>query len=235
MLWGLFDDPSLDVDIEIPRRDFPDGLLHPDETPANTPDIAGRDFVVLVSQISANTLYQPNIGNRQRNVWAMRDRFFKLEPSVVELKTFLNTWGPWDAQRRYRAGAFSLNSLPFALVVPDAIWRQRDVYRKAISGSARTWLRKATPLTFSTLDEWPHFLVERFTCQDAIEATITIDHMRDAKSGFCKRCLAMFKRDSLHKKNYCSRKCIQADATARWRANQRKEAKKLGGKKDAKG
>jgi len=49
------------------------------------------------------------------------------------------------------------------------------------------------------------------------------------------RCRGIFERDTNHQKNYCSRKCIQADATARWRANQRKEAKKQGGEKNAKG
>jgi hypothetical protein len=241
MLYGIHEDSS-DFDLEMPRKELPDGLLHPDETPTTAPDIAGREFVVLVSQLpeSANGPLQlatrvKEAEIKERNVWAMRNRFFSLEPSVVELKTFLNTWGPWDAERRYPGNGFSFRSLPFALVVPDAIWRQRETYRKAVSGFARSWLRTAKPLTFSTLNEWPHFLVERFTCQDALEATITIEHMRKAKYGFCKRCRGMFERDTLHKKNYCSRKCIQADATARWRANQKKESKGKGTKKNAKG
>jgi hypothetical protein len=242
VLLGLYGTSSSDVEIEIQRKELPDGVLHPDETPTTAPDIAGREFVVLVSRLpeSANGPLQlptrmKETELKERNVWAMRARFFSLEPSIVALKSFLNLWGPWDAERRYPADAYSLESLPFALVVPDAIWRQREVYRKALSGSARSWLSKARPLTFSHLEEWPHFLVERSTCQDAIEATITIDHLRGAKFGFCKRCRGMFERDTLHKKNYCSRKCIQADATARWRANQREEAKKQGGRKNAKG
>lgn len=241
MLYGL-GDASADFELEMPRKELPDGLLRKDETPTTALDIAGREFVVLVSQLPeyANVPLQltssvKETERKKRNVWAMRARFFGLRPSVVDLKMFLNVWGPWDAERRYSGSRSSFKPLPFALVVPDAIWRQREAYRKALSGSARSWLRTAKPLTFSTLEEWPHFLVERSTCQDAIEATITIDHMRDAKYGFCKRCRGMFERDTLHKKNYCSRKCIQADATARWRANQRKEAKKQGGKKDAKG
>jgi hypothetical protein len=238
MLMGLFD-TSEDVEIEIQRGELPDGVLRPDETPTTTPDIAGREFAVLVSQLpeSANLFLQPVAGEKEkeRNVWAMRDRFFSLKPTLIELKTFLNTWGPWDGERRYPANGYSFQSVRFALVIPDAVWRQRELYRNALSGSARSWLRKARPLTFSTLQEWPHFVVERATCQSAIEATITIGHIQNAKYGFCKRCRGMFERDTLHKKNYCSRKCIQADATARWRANQRKETKEQRGKKNAKG
>lgn len=239
MLLGLFEETSSDVEIEIQRRELPDGILHSDETPISAPDIAGREFVALVTPIpplpDILEKTRPQEKEKERNVWTMRDSFFRLEPSVVELKTFLNRWGAWNSERRYEVNGMSLQSLPFALAVPEAIWRQREAYRKALSGSARSWLRTARPLTFSPLEEWPHFLVERNTCQDAIEATITIDHLREAKYGFCKRCRAMFERDTKHKKNYCSRKCIQADATARWRANQRKQAKRQGGKKNAKG
>ena len=239
MLLDLYGESSSDVEIEMQRKELPAGLLRPDETPFSTPDIAGRDFVALVSDMQESTGIlrhsSPGEKEKERNVWTMRESFFSLKPSISELKTFLNRWGMWNSERHYEANGFSLQSRSLALVVPDAIWRQREAYRKALEGSARSWLRKASPLTFSSLDEWPHFLVERSTCQSAIEATITVDHIRDAKYGFCKRCRAMFERDTLHKKSYCSRKCIQADATARWRANQRKQAKKQGGKKNAKG
>jgi hypothetical protein len=238
MLHSLYG-TSQDLEIEIQRKELPDGILRPDETPISTPDIAGREFAVLVSELpeSAGLFLRPKPATKEkeRNVWTMCEKFFSLEPSLVELKTFLNAWGPWDGERRYPANGHSLDSVRFALVIPDAVWRQREGYRKAQSGSSRAWLRKASPLTFSTLEEWPHFVVKRSTCQSAIEATITIEHLRGAKYGFCKRCRGRFERDTLHKKNYCSRTCIQADATARWRANQRKEAKKQGGKKDAKG
>jgi hypothetical protein len=223
---------SLAVDVEILRKDLPDGLLHPNETPITAPDIAGREFVVLVTKgpECGEGRYQIKAGKKEKNVWLMRDSFFGLDPSVAELRKFLNRWGLWNEERRFPVKGFLLQSQLFSLVVPDAIWRQREAYRKALSGSARSWLRAARPLSFSPLDEWPHFLVERSSCQDAIEATITIEHLRGAKFGFCKRCRKIFERDTLHKKNYCSRKCIQADATARWRANQRKQSKKQGGK-----
>jgi hypothetical protein len=239
---GLFDESSSsassDFEVEIARKDLPDGLLKPDETPTTALDIGGREFLVLICRKleSAEGLYQLDPGEKEKNVWVMRDSFFGLEASLVDLKKFLNRWGLWSWEGvHWRKGFRLVARGPFALVVPDAIWRQREAYREALSGSARSWLRAAKPLSFSTLEEWPHFLVERSSCQDAIEATITIDHLRGAKFGFCKRCRKIFERDTLHKKKYCSRRCIQADATARWRANQRRQSKKPGGRKHAKG
>jgi hypothetical protein len=87
-------------------------------------------------------------------------------------------------------------------------------------------LSKARPLSFSTIDQPPYFLVERFYCEDAIQATITIDHLAGRRFGFCKRCRKQFEQRTEHKKLYCDRKCVQAANVANWRANKRKELSK---------
>jgi hypothetical protein len=122
----------------------------------------------------------------------------------------------------------------FVLAFPHLLWEKREEYRKAReSKNARKWLSTALPLSFSPIDKPPYFLVERFYCDDAIQATITIDHLAKRRFGFCKRCGKQFEQETEHKKNYCSRQCIQADGVKRWRDNQRKELRK-GVKRNAK-
>ena len=90
------------------------------------------------------------------------------------------------------------------------------------------------PQGISATLERPHFLVERSYCKDAIEATIIIDHLARRRFGFCKRCGKEFEQETQHKKNYCSRTCINAVNVQRWRDNQRKKSR-LEGKRNAEG
>jgi len=101
--------------------------------------------------------------------------------------------------------------------------RKREEYRKALeSRNGHRWLSTASPLSFSTTEKPPYFLVERHFCEDAIRATITIDHLAGRRFGFCKRCGKQFEQETKHDKNYCSRECINAAGVKRWREKQRK-------------
>ncbi|MFZ0273958.1 MAG: hypothetical protein WB524_11825 [Acidobacteriaceae bacterium] len=169
----------------------------------------------------------------------MRDEFQNLNFDdesewLWGLRHFLNKWGLWGYRPSFEVGLGE--EMPgFVLAFPHLLRQKRDEYRKALeSKSARKWLSTASPLSFRTTDEPPYFLVERFYCEDAIEATITIDHLAGRRFGFCKRCGAQFEQETEHKKNYCSRQCIQAAAVKRWREKQRNTASK-GGMRNAKG
>jgi hypothetical protein len=90
------------------------------------------------------------------------------------------------------------------------------------------------PVNLDTAAEFPFYRVQKSCCVDAIDATITIDHLSGVKHGICKRCRKVFEKETRHKKNYCSERCFNAAGVQRWREKQRKAAKK-GAKRNAKG
>jgi hypothetical protein len=163
----------------------------------------------------------------------MRDEFFNLKSSddpfewIFNLRSFLNKWGMWSYPQGFEVSI--RNPAPdFVLVHPHLPWGKREEYRNALREKhARKWLSSAKPLSFSTTEHLPYFLVERFYCEDAIEATITIDHLAGRRFGFCKRCGRQFEQETRHRKNYCSRQCIAAAGVKRWRQNQRKASRKV--------
>jgi len=89
-------------------------------------------------------------------------------------------------------------------------------------------------LSLETADELPLYFVRESYCKSAIEAVITIDHFKKRRFGICKRCHALFKKETRHKKSYCSDPCINAANVQRWRDRQRTLQKK-GAKRNAKG
>jgi hypothetical protein len=165
---------------------------------------------------------------------------------------FLNKWGIWELSKGYTEDwtanlstisppHLSANrSLPlrelmttqtpekpdFLLVVPHLLKKLQEKYRKALLPTSRTsWLRSHR-LEHVTADDYPFIRVQRSNCSAAIEATITIDHIAGLNFGICERCHKVFEKETQHKKNYCSRRCIQAAGVKRWRAKQKLEAKR---------
>lgn len=119
-----------------------------------------------------------------------------------------------------------LNRPDFVLVMPHLLRAQQERYRAALLPSnARPWLR-SHPLSLGTTDEYPFFLVERSYCNQAIEATITIDHLAGLEFGICKRCHKVFQKETRHKRSCCSERCFNAAGVQRWREKQRKTARK---------
>ena len=122
----------------------------------------------------------------------------------------------------------------FVLVMPHLLKEQQEKYRSAVLPSnARSWLR-SHPLSLDTADEFPFFRVRRHYCRDAIEVTITIDHLAEIKRGICKRCHRLFEKEKKYKMIYCSRTCANAASVERFRNRQRKASRK-GAKHNAKG
>ena len=215
--------------LTVYRDDLPTEVLRPHENRKNMPDIAGREFQVLICEKPEfETLFPAPLKPREaeKDAWAMLREFFDLDESdwVWSLRRFLNRWGLWSYERGFDAGMMSGDPTPgFVLVYPHLLRQKRDEYRKAIeTRSARKWLSTARALSFTTIDKPPYFLVERFYCEDAIQATITIEHLAERRWGFCKRCGKVFEHKTEHKKNYCSRRCIGAAGVKRWREKQRK-------------
>lgn len=242
-LYGIGLGPSHTV--EMYRDDIPQDVLPSAENRRTSPDISGRTFSVLVcSKPEFKSLFpQSGPGDAIKNAWAMRDEFLNLDGAdsddpfdwLWSLRQFLNRWGLWAPGLGYHVGVLSAELPGFAVAFPHQLRERREEYRKALERkNARKWLSTTPPLNFTTIDEWPHFLAERFYCDEAIRTTITIDHLADRKFGFCKRCGKQFEQETAHKKNYCSRQCIQAAGVKRWRDKQRKASRK-GAKHNAKG
>jgi hypothetical protein len=217
--------------IEIDRNNIPTDALRPHENHQNTPNIEDRRFEVLLSRNPQfGGVFPPMLKptDSAKNVWGMREEFFELSESdwSRNLRDFLNRWGMWACEFGYTHSVMHGGPMPgFVVTFPQLLREKRDEYRKSLEPkSARKWLSTARPLSFSTLDKPPYFLVERFYCADAIEASITIDHLAGRQFGFCKRCARLFEHETRHRKNYCSRRCIQAAGVQRWREKQRKLA-----------
>jgi hypothetical protein len=196
-------------EVEINRTDLPPDCLQPHETPETVPDIAGRDFEILACRLprvdGLGASLQPV--ESLMDAWAMREEFFALKDEVYDTLLFLNRWGLWKLQWLLKPE--TLWPLPFVIVSPYRLWSQRDAFMKAAAGSSRAWLSTATPLQLEQVEKRPYFMIERSYCEDAIKATLTIDHLANVKFGICKRhdCRKLFKRTTAQKRLYCTPHC----------------------------
>lgn len=239
------------------RSSVPPDVLQAHENHRNTPDISGRSFRMLICRKPEfkDRIWDLTPGKPTKNAWLMRDEFLNLT-SDSELdwgqsaRRFLNKWGLWSIGRGYErawtahypmlaklatAGTRELVDTPdFTIVMPHLLKAHQERYRRALMPSkARNWL-SLHPLHLSTAGKFPFFRVNKSYCSEAIEATITIDHLGEKRFGICKRCHKVFEKETNHEKNYCSKPCINAASVQRWREKQRNAAKK-GAKRNAKG
>jgi hypothetical protein len=179
-------------------------------------------------------------GVAKKNAWIMREEFLNL-PAYdgsdwnSNLCRFLNRWGLWGTGQQFTAGTLGkaypnlslLSGLPLyrrevVCLAPEMVKEQHKKYsRGLLPTNRRNWLR-SHPMSLQTVDEPPYFHVRRSYCTDAIETTITIDHLADRQFGICKRCHSVFEKETQHKKDYCSRTCINAANIQRWREERRK-------------
>jgi endogenous inhibitor of DNA gyrase (YacG/DUF329 family) len=232
--------------VELYRDNVPKDVLPLAETRRSRPDISGKRFKVLVcSRPEFKSSMAPSglrPVDRPKDAWAMRDEFLSLEGGdgdqdewIFGLQQFLNRWGMWNYRRGF--GTRSGEQAPgFVLAFPHLLWQERNEYRKALE-QPNKWLRTAAGSLSTTrmVEEWPYFLVERSYCDEAIRSTITINHLRKQRFGFCKRCGKQFERETAHKKSFCSRRCINAANVENWRKDQQKIKREKGGTRDAKG
>lgn len=227
------------------RASIPPDVLQAHETYRNTPDVSGRQFNVLICQMPEleSLLRTLEPGKVIKNAWAMRDEFLNLEADPESgwewsVWQFLNKWGIWEPDRGFTEDwqAVPIRLMPpsaprqeqkrkrpdFLLVMPHLLREQQRKYRKALlPGNARSWLR-SHPLSLNTADAFPFFRVLTSYCRQAIETTITIDHLAKSQFGICKRCHKVFPKEYRHKKQFCSKRCINAAGVQRWREKHRK-------------
>jgi len=240
-LYGLR--PSYTVLMD--RVSIPPDVLHGDENHRSAPDVSGRGFTVLICQRPEfkDALWTLKPGDVTKNAWIMSDEFLNLERGSesdweISVWRFLNKWGIWEPGRGFeedrrampipKASPFAalpaqeIDKPDFLLVMPHLLKEQQGKYRKAVLPSnARSWLR-SHPLSLDTADEFPFFRVRRNYCSDAIEATITIDHLAESRHGICKRCYRVFEKEKRYRMSYCSRTCANAASVERFREKQRK-------------
>jgi hypothetical protein len=218
---GEFDDYF----VEMKRGELPPDCLRPHENPESTPDIKGREFDLLVCRLPPMKELGSSVKPEEmvRDAWEMREEFFAIRGDLNATNRFLNRWGLWNFQLVSLAppdnGLFS-----GTLISPHRLWTLCDTYIKAAAGSPRSWLTTAAPLSLKESEKRPYFIVERSYCEDAIKATITIDHLAKVKFGICKRhdCRRLFKRTTQQKRLYCSPECAHLANVRKLRAQKKK-------------
>jgi len=237
--------------VTLDRTSLPPDVLASHETHRSGADISGRLFHVLVCATEVESR-RPVVsaGLTPKNAWLMRDEFLNLQAGsdwIRNLQRFLDKWGLWGWRQHITQGTLGkaypnlslLSGLPLyprdvICLAPHSVKQQQESYSKALlPRNRRNWLR-SHPLSLETVDEPPFFHVRKSYCSDAIETTITIDHLAERQFGICKRCHSTFEKETQHKREYCSRACINAANVQRWRAEQRKSQPK-GAKRNAKG
>jgi hypothetical protein len=215
--------------VAIYRSEVPGNVLQPYENPRDTPDIAGREFSVLACARREFEKVVPSLTPKgvAKNAWKMRNEFLNMEKETDALCSFLNRWGLWSHDRGYHV-ELDKKMPGLVLALPHLLWEQRDKYRSALAGSPRTWLSTARPLSFRRIDETPYFIVDRSYCEEALEATITIDHLSNAKFGICKRsdCRRLYVRETKQKRLYCTTRCAHLANVRKLRAEKRKTESK---------
>jgi hypothetical protein len=221
--------------ILIYRKHLPPSVLQSWEKPNTQPDISGRGFTVLACPgRSLKESVSPT--GLVKDAWAMRDEFLNLEQNTEALRQFLNKWGHLSGFRS-AVGPESkvFDSIEFE--IPHLIWKQQAEVRRALIGAPARWLR-ANWLHLTPTRTAPYFAVNAPDCNNAIEATITIDHLSRVKFGICKRedCRRLFERTSGQKRVYCCQPCAHlANVRAQRKEQKRLKLKEKGTKGNAKG
>ena len=175
------------------------------------------------------------VPEREMNAWEMRDDFMRLEESSDALLAFLNRWGLWSTPTllhtefsQFRVvSRLGLGDQPY-VVLPHIVWLHRKLFRDGMLGPATAWLTERAALGgLHRRDRFPYFGLTDRTCAQAIETTITLDHMRRVKSRMCARadCKRVFTVESNHGQIYCQQYCGHL-ASLRRNRERAKSAKK---------
>lgn len=212
--------------VEMYVNQLPSGLIGQDGPIPNNLYRDGCWLTVLVCQreeFRGGTLGIEPEGPK-KNAWVMRDEFLNLEKDVSFLCEFLNRWGMWSDGPGF-AREFGISD-DLRMLMPHHAWTLQETFRKALIGSSKRWHSDAKRLVLSQSDERPYFFVDRSYCRDAIEATITIDHLSNAEFGICKRhdCRRLFQHTTKQRRLYCSPHCAHLANVRKLRAAKKKES-----------
>jgi hypothetical protein len=217
------------------RDALPQEAIAPHETRRNTPNISGRTFEVLICKGDPfKSLFPlPKPQGSIQNAWAMRDQFLNLGKDLWNLRSFLNRWGLWWNARGYEQSIFQ-PSHDFLLIHQHHLWDSQETYRRALTGTARNRLHSGSSLNLIRSDVPPYFFIEASNCDEAIKATITIDHLSKITFGICKRndCRTLFEFTTKQRRLYCTPHCAHLANVRKLRA--KKKAAKSGRKSNDK-
>jgi hypothetical protein len=216
--FGLHPSSGRSYTIDILRRFIPPDVLPPYANRQNIPDIGGGRFDVLVCPMKESEEFAGAAKLKQeRDAWEMRDEFLHLEQEIPALEQFLERWGLWSRLGVYRAHSLVLES-------PNLLWARQKEYRRARTGNPHAWLGAMGNFTLSMSNERPYFEIQRSYCEEAIKATITIDHLRNVRTGTCRRhdCRRLFERTSGQKRFYCKPECAHLANVRKLRAQKKK-------------
>lgn len=169
--------------------------------------------------------------------WSMRDDFLRAN-SLVSLETFLNKYGEFSrgtgprpkvdhkAFSEPEANEHAISWKP-VIVHPDEIWEHKNAISTALKSGAAKWFEGASAGLDGVYSrpEFPHYIHLDHLIVDALYTTITVDFLQGARFRLCKRrdCRLPFKRESRHKRDYCSQYCAHLESVRR---NRRKKTGK---------
>jgi hypothetical protein len=228
MLLGLYSQPdSQNYLVKMRREELPTEVIARHENKRTAPDISDRSFPVLLSEQpeSASSFAVKKPDGAVKNAWAMRDEFLNLEHDPSKLRMFLDRWGSWRPRFAHRmSDPSTLNDS--LLILPHDIWRLQELYRRALTGSARNWLRSVGGLGLVQSDVPPYFSIEVSDCESAIRGTITIDHLSNSTFGICRRsdCRRLFEFTTKQRRYYCTPHCAHVATVRKSRAEKKKAA-----------
>jgi hypothetical protein len=228
--------------LSLPRDPLPSGILLPHEKQYQAGVLAGREFRVIVCVLDDWSLSDSADKSNVMNAWQMRSEFLQLEQETDCLCSFLNRWGHWNNILNESIGNLSCEFFngprdPINVVIPGLIWSERQRYVNALVGTSHSWLSAASPINLNPTDKPPYLVVDCWSCKNAIESTITIDHLSKVKFSVCKRadCRKLFKRTTRQRRFYCSPACAHLANVRQIRAQKKAERKRKGAKQSAKG
>jgi hypothetical protein len=222
---GEIEDRSVSPPAVMCWTDLPPNLREAATGDKNIANIVGDEFPVFVCEAP---LGEPK---RSDDAWQMRDEFLRLQGDNYALLSFLRRWGIWDhnllrsSNLAPKATAGILN-----FVVPERVWELQRKYRDALIKPPSEWLSQGIdPFKGAyALESYPHFFVEHYQCRPAIEATITIDRLREVKFRKCKRpdCSNVFEIMSRHKRIYCGQPCAHLESVRKQRRKAARDKKR---------
>lgn len=184
------------------------------------------------------------------DAWAMRANFLRLKGDSISLVEFLSRYGEWGDNTNPRLGLNKAGNheLVPTIVMPAQIWyaedkRERkanfkellkrrkeflplqDLIRWGLVCGQKKWF--SSEYGGCSLDgprpEFPHFVIKKNTCFDALLSTVSLDYLAGAKHRLCARpdCRMPFALESRHSRLYCTQYCAHLESVRRSRQRAR--------------
>ncbi|MGA3136876.1 MAG: hypothetical protein ABSC88_12880 [Terracidiphilus sp.] len=168
--------------------------------------------------------------------YKMRDEFFDLKDDLDRLLVFVRKWGLWDTRElsicpEETLEPISRNGIP--CILPHLIWRKQTEYRKVLCAAPERWLSQPEKrIHIVQKAQKPYFFANQRPfadpeiCQNAIVATITLDHLTGSRFRICAKpgCNRLFK--PVRRQKHCSRACAHAMAVQAYRDRAKKKVAK---------